>query len=93
MKHFLPHLVELHNYSAAHSVQQKTYNWNTLNTKVLRKIALQLSPGDIKETVEMFPETIERILFTLRFKIGDYQRRKKTKRVESATKQQIGYQS
>lgn len=31
IKHFLPHLVELHNYSAAHSVSQKTYNWNTLN--------------------------------------------------------------
>ena len=67
-------------------MQQKSYNWNTLNQKVLKKINMQLSPGDIKETVEMVPETIERILFTLRFKIGDYQRRKKTKRVESANK-------
>ena len=40
LKHYLPHLVELHNYSAAHSVQQKSYNWNTLNTKVLRKVQL-----------------------------------------------------
>ena len=31
VKHFVPHIVELHNYSAAHSVSQKTYNWNTLN--------------------------------------------------------------
>lgn len=29
--HFLPKLVEIHNYSAAHSSAQKNYNWNTLN--------------------------------------------------------------
>ena len=40
VKHFLPQLVELHNYSNAHSVQQKTYNWNTLNQKVLKKMSL-----------------------------------------------------
>ena len=38
VKHFLPKLVDLHNYSAAHSLSQKTYNWNTLNVKVLKKI-------------------------------------------------------
>jgi len=40
VKHFLPALVELHNYSNAHSTQQKTYNWNTLNQKVLKKLQL-----------------------------------------------------
>lgn len=29
--HFLPKLVEIHNYSAASSSTQKNYNWNTLN--------------------------------------------------------------
>ena len=72
VKHFLPHLVELHNYSGAHSIQQKTYNWNTLNTKVLKKLHYQISPGEIKDLVEMVPETIEKVLFTLRFKISDY---------------------
>jgi hypothetical protein len=28
---YIPKFVELHNYSAAHSMQQKLYNWNTLN--------------------------------------------------------------
>ena len=69
MKHFLPNIVELHNYSNAHSVQQKTYNWNTLNQKVLKKIGVQISAKEIKDVVEMVPETIERILFTLRYKI------------------------
>ena len=31
VKHFLPNMIDLHNYSNAHSIQQKTYNWNTLN--------------------------------------------------------------
>lgn len=31
VNHYVPRLVELHNYSAAHSVSAKTYNWNTLN--------------------------------------------------------------
>ena len=72
VKHFLPQLVELHNYSAAHSVQQKTYNWSTLNQKVLKKLSLQISSKDIKDAVEMVPETIERILFTLRYKIDQF---------------------
>ena len=33
----------MHNYSQAHSVSQKTYNWNTLNVKVLKKLGLNLS--------------------------------------------------
>lgn len=31
VKHFFPKLVELHNYTPAHSTQQKLSNWNTLN--------------------------------------------------------------
>lgn len=28
---FIPRLVEMHNYSAQHSVDKKIYNWQTLN--------------------------------------------------------------
>ncbi len=84
VKHYLPQLVELHNYQSAHSMQQKTYNWNTLNQKVLKKISMQLSAKDIKDVVEMQPETIERILFTLRFKIDHYIQRRRQKRQSSA---------
>ncbi len=31
VKHFMPPLVELHNYAPANSVQQKATNWNLLN--------------------------------------------------------------
>ena len=31
--HFLPKLVELHNYSPANSISQKLENWRTLNSE------------------------------------------------------------
>ena len=31
ISHFYPKMVELHNYSAANSLKQKMYNWQTLN--------------------------------------------------------------
>ena len=77
VKHFLPNIVDLHNYSNAHSVGQKTANWNTLNQKVLKKVNMNLAPKDIKDAVEMVPETVERILFTMRYKFEQYHARKK----------------
>ena len=32
VNYFFPHLVEVHNYSAANSFSQKMYNWQTLNS-------------------------------------------------------------
>jgi CAMSAP CH domain. len=29
--HYIPRIVEIHNYSPAHSTSAKLYNWNTLN--------------------------------------------------------------
>lgn len=62
VKHFVPHLVEIHNYSAAHSVSQKTYNWNTLNQKVFKKLGFTLTKKDIDEIVNCVPDTVERVL-------------------------------
>jgi hypothetical protein len=33
--HNFPKIIEIHNYSLAHSVVQKLYNWNTLNRKII----------------------------------------------------------
>jgi len=65
VKNFIPHLVEIHNYSAAHSVSQKTYNWNTLNQKVFKKLGFTLTKKDIDDSVNCVPDTIERILKVL----------------------------
>jgi hypothetical protein len=79
IKHFLPHMVELHNYSAAHSVSQKTYNWNTLNHKLFKKIGFTLVKKDVDDVVNCVPETIERILKVLQINIASYQERKAKK--------------
>lgn len=39
---YFPKLVQLHNYTAANSVQQKLYNWNTLNRKEKTVEAVEL---------------------------------------------------
>ena len=69
IKHSLPKLVDMHNYSQAHSVSQKTYNWNTLNVKVLKKLGLNLSKKEIESIVNMEPDAIEKVLLALRYHI------------------------
>ncbi len=77
VKHFLPHLVDLHNYSAAHSVSQKRYNWLTLNStlgraqgldKVLKKIGMQMSKTDTEQVISCAPDAIERVLRSIQLK-------------------------
>ena len=46
-------------------------------------IQFQLSPGEVKELVEMVPEIVERVLFTLKLKIQNYLKRKKQKRIDN----------
>ncbi len=78
VKHYLPKMVDLHNYIPAHSVAQKLYNWETLNRmavwmhlgveKVLRKIHMQVSKADVDQIVNCIPEAVERVLKLLQAK-------------------------
>lgn len=51
ISHFLPKLVDLHNYSPANAIQQKLINWKTLNSQfqhnyddiVIRHLGLAIS--------------------------------------------------
>ncbi|CAD8091310.1 unnamed protein product [Paramecium sonneborni] len=70
--HFFPKLVELHNYSQANSTQTKQYNWNTLNTKVLKKLGFQLSQKDIDSVIQVEEKAIERVLRLVQEKIKFY---------------------
>jgi hypothetical protein len=79
VKTFVPHIVELHNYSAAHSLSQKTYNWNTLNQKLFKKLGFTLTKKDMEDAVNCVPDTIERILRLLQLNIAAYQERKAKK--------------
>ncbi|CAK58506.1 unnamed protein product (macronuclear) [Paramecium tetraurelia] len=70
VQHYIPRIVDIHNYSLAHSVQQKQYNWNTLNTKVFRKMGFQITQKDIDAVIAVVPEAVERILKVVQVKIS-----------------------
>ncbi|KAG3019794.1 hypothetical protein PC121_g4419 [Phytophthora cactorum] len=69
---YFPKLVQMHNYSAANSVKQKQYNWNTLNRKVFRKLHISLSKEDIDDLVQCQSGAIEHLLVKLQIKIANY---------------------
>ena len=77
VKHYLNKMVDLHNYSQAHSVSQKTYNWNTLNVKVFKKLGFGLSKREIEAIVNMEPDAIEKTLLALRFHLDQYLTRRR----------------
>eukprot|EP00960_Hanusia_phi_P058690 763953-Hanusia_phi.AAC.5 len=61
LNHFYPRIVELHNYSAANSFTQKTYNWQTLNKRVLKRVGVVLSQLDISDLANCVPMAVEKI--------------------------------
>lgn len=77
--HYHPKLVELHNYPAANSVQQKLYNWDTLNVRVLRKLQATLTRAEIEALVQCRPGAIETFLNGLRLKLLDYKPKQRPK--------------
>ena len=53
--HFLPRLVDIHNYSGAHGTQQKLYNWVTLNNKVLKRLGFVVASPDCERIANAEP--------------------------------------
>jgi len=66
INYFFPNLVELHNYSSVNSVTQKSYNWKTLNTKVLGRLGIRLRPDQLTDIVQSQNEAIEEFLLNLK---------------------------
>ncbi|EEQ97427.1 hypothetical protein, conserved [Perkinsus marinus ATCC 50983] len=64
--HYIPKIVELHNYSQANALTQKMYNWNTLNQKVFRRMGFLLHPDDVEDCARAIPGSIERVLALVR---------------------------
>ncbi|KAL0239150.1 hypothetical protein PCE1_004841 [Barthelona sp. PCE] len=64
--HLFPRVVDLHNYSAAHSVSQKLYNWATLTTKVFKRLNFVIDQRIVDDAAKSVPGAIEAILFQFR---------------------------
>ncbi|KAI7805318.1 sperm flagellar protein 1 [Triplophysa rosa] len=71
VKHFFPKLVDLHNYTATHSTQQKLCNWSTLNRKVFSKLNFNVPLDTVKKIVVSTAGYIEPVLCSLREKIEE----------------------
>lgn len=51
-------------------MQQKLYNWNTLNQKVLKKLGMQLTKQHMTEIANVTPGAIERALKLLKIRLS-----------------------
>lgn len=77
VNHFLPKIVEMHNYSSANSVSQKKDNWTTLQRKVLSRLDCKVSDDLIDGVCKCRAGTIEILLINLRNKIDKYLAKKR----------------
>jgi len=73
---YFPALVEMHNYGAANSLKQKVYNFETLNTRVLKKIGYQIPRSAVDDIVNCRPGAIESVLNNLQLKMAKYREKK-----------------
>jgi len=70
--HFIPKLVDMHNYTPANASKQKLNNWATLNRKVFNKLGLVVPENVIKGVVDMKPGVAEVVLSNLRQKVEQF---------------------
>ncbi|XP_078667742.1 sperm flagellar protein 1-like isoform X3 [Branchiostoma floridae x Branchiostoma belcheri] len=90
VRHFLPRMVDLHNYSPANSTQQKLSNWGTLNRKVFNKLNFQVPDDVMRAVCNCKPGVVEVVLNQLRLKIIAYLERRK-KSADTEMKSPEGY--
>jgi hypothetical protein len=72
IKYHIPKLVDIHNYPSTNSSTQKLYNWNTLNTKVLKKLGINLNKEDIDNILQYKPLAVESLLKRVYEKIKSF---------------------
>ncbi|EUD72134.1 hypothetical protein YYG_02835 [Plasmodium vinckei petteri] len=68
----LPKFVEIHNYSKANSINQKTYNWNTLNEKVFKRLSFKIDKKNVEEIVNCKYMGVEKVLITFKDQLQKY---------------------
>ncbi|KAK9904982.1 hypothetical protein WJX75_006963 [Coccomyxa subellipsoidea] len=70
--HYFPRLVELHNYSGAHGLAQKMYNWCTLNQKVFKRLGFVVAKSECQACASCQPGAIERVLKLVRLRLSRF---------------------
>lgn len=71
IKHYLPNLVNMHNYTFCSSKSNKKVNWECLNYKVLWKLHIKQTNQEIEAIIDQKPYIIEQFQVQLRHKIEE----------------------
>lgn len=72
VRHFLPNIIDLHNYTPANNLEQKMANWGTLNTKVFSRFGLNVPENITHNICTCKPGYVEVLLHNLRYKITEH---------------------
>ena len=73
---YFPSLVDLNNYTASNSTKQKLYNYNTLNSKVFKKMGFSIPRTLLEDAVNCRPLAVENILNILQYKMLHYREKR-----------------
>ncbi|KAK9786385.1 hypothetical protein WJX73_004933 [Symbiochloris irregularis] len=71
VRHHCPRIVDLHNYSGAHSLDAKLYNWKTLNHKVFKRLGFVVARGECEAVCTGEPGAVERVLKLIKVKLAE----------------------
>jgi hypothetical protein len=69
LHHYVPKLVELHNYPPSNSLAAKMYNWHTLNNKIFKKLGYNTTLEIMTCVVHMRPGYVEYLLWDLKLMV------------------------
>jgi len=71
VQHFLPKLVDMHNYSPANSSGQKLNNWGVLQRRVFAKLKFAVPEPVVRSVCNCKPGVVEVVLLQLKAKIEE----------------------
>jgi hypothetical protein len=71
VQHFLPDMINIHNYITTGTFNKKKSNWEVFNRKVFGRLGLNLPEVIINDLCNAKPGTIEIVLFNLRAKMNE----------------------
>jgi len=71
LQHFLPKLVDMHNYSPANSSSQKMNNWGVLQRRVFSKLKFAVPEPVVRSVCNCKPGVVEIVLLQLKEKVEE----------------------
>jgi len=71
LQHFLPKLVDMHNYSPANSSAQKMNNWGVLQRRVFSKLKFAIPEPVVRSICNCKPGVVELVLLQLKEKVEE----------------------